>query len=70
MAATANTTSNLPLLLDAAAAAAYAGVQPGVLRRWVTEGLPYVRAGRGGKKMYTPRDLAVWIERLKETDVA
>jgi len=55
------------LLLDGAAAAALCGVPPGVMRRWVAEGLPFVRAGKGGKKHYTRRDLERWIERLKET---
>ncbi len=55
------------LLLDTPGAAALVGVQPGVLRRWVQDGLPFVRAGRGGKKMYARRDLEKWIERLKET---
>jgi len=40
-----------PLLLDTLAAAAFVGVGKGVIRRWVSEGLPFVRAGSGGKKM-------------------
>ena len=56
-----------PLLLDTRGAAALVGVQPGVLRRWVQDGLPFVRAGRGGRKMFTRRDLEKWVERLKET---
>jgi excisionase family DNA binding protein len=58
---------NTPLLLDTRGAAALVGVQPGVLRRWVHDGLPFVRAGRGGRKMFTRRDLEKWVERLKET---
>jgi predicted site-specific integrase-resolvase len=57
----------MPLLLDASAAAAFVGVQVGVLRRWVRDGLPFVRAGAGGRKMYVRRDLERFIERLKET---
>lgn len=56
-----------PLLLDTPSAAALVGVRPGVLRRWVQDGLPFVRAGAGGKKMYVRRDLEKWIERNKET---
>lgn len=56
-----------PLLLDASTAAAFVGVQVGVLRRWVRDGLPFVRAGAGGRKMYVRRDLERFIERLKET---
>jgi excisionase family DNA binding protein len=54
------------LLLDTPGAAALVGVQPGVLRRWVSEGLPFVRAGRGGKKLFSRKDLERWIERIKE----
>jgi len=56
-----------PLLLDTPSAAALVGVRPGVLRRWVSDGLPFIRAGRGGKKMFVRRDLEKWIERNKET---
>lgn len=56
-----------PLLLDGPAAAAFVGVGEGVLRRWVQEGLPFVKAGRGGKKMFAPQDLKKFVERLKET---
>jgi len=28
--------------------------------------LPFVRAGRGGRKMFTRRDLERFLERLKE----
>jgi hypothetical protein len=56
-----------PLLLDPEQASALVGVRPGVFRRWVSEGLPFVRAGRGGKKMYAPVDLVRFVERLKET---
>jgi predicted site-specific integrase-resolvase len=59
--------SPMPLLLDASTAAAFVGVQVGVLRRWVRDGLPFVRAGAGGRKMYVRRDLERFVERLKET---
>ena len=55
-----------PLLLDVAAAAAIVGVGVGVIRGWVADGLPFVRAGRGGLKMFTRRDLERFLERLKE----
>ena len=55
-----------PLLLDGPAAAEFTGVSMGVLQRWVTEGLPFVRVGRGGRKMYTRRDLEQFVERRKE----
>lgn len=55
------------LLLDIATAATLVGVSPGVLRGWVRDGLPFVRAGRGGKKYFTRRDLEKWIERQKES---
>lgn len=55
------------LLLDSKAAAALTGVGVGVIRSWVSDGLPFVRAGRGGKKMFTRRDLEKWIERNKES---
>ena len=54
------------LLLDTANAAALVGVTPGVIRGWVLAGLPFVRAGRGGKKMFARRDLEKWIEQQKE----
>jgi hypothetical protein len=54
------------LLIDTNAAAAFVGTIPGVIRGWVAEGLPFVRAGRGGKKLFGRRDLERWIERLKE----
>jgi len=63
MAAT-NTTE--PLLLDSPRAAAFAGVSVGVIRGWVSQGLPFVRAGRGGRKMFTRRDLERWVEKQKE----
>jgi hypothetical protein len=56
-----------PLLFDLAAAAAIVGVGVGVIRGWAADGLPFVRAGRGGRKMFTRRDLERWVERLKET---
>jgi hypothetical protein len=55
------------LLLDINAAARLVGVGSGVIRGWVTEGLPFIRAGRGGKKMFSPVDLKRFIERQKET---
>jgi hypothetical protein len=55
-----------PLLLDVAAASVIVGVGEGVIRRWVSEGLPFVRGGRGGKKLFTRRDLERFVERLKE----
>ncbi|MFI5117192.1 MAG: helix-turn-helix domain-containing protein [Terriglobales bacterium] len=55
------------LLLDTSAAAAFVGVGTGVLRRWVAEGLPFVRGGRGGRKLFTRRDIERWIERNKES---
>jgi hypothetical protein len=41
---------HLPLLLDVNAAARFVGVGSCVIRGWVAEGLPFVRAGRGGKR--------------------
>jgi hypothetical protein len=55
-----------PLLVDSPRAAAIVGVSVGVLRGWVSQGLPYVRAGRGGRKMFTRRDLEKFVERQKE----
>jgi excisionase family DNA binding protein len=56
-----------PLLLDSNAAAEFVGIGVGTLRSWVQEGsLPFIRAGRGGKKMFDPRDLRKHVERLKE----
>lgn len=55
-----------PLLLDVVAAAAIVGVGEGVIRRWVSEGLPFLRGGRGGKKLFSRRDLERFIERQKE----
>jgi len=57
----------ISLLIDIKAAAELVGVGQGVIRRWVSEGLPFVRAGRGGKKLFAREDLERWIERLKET---
>ena len=54
------------MLLDVAAAAAVVGVGIGVIRGWVADGLPFVRAGRGGRKMFTRRDLERFVERRKE----
>lgn len=55
-----------PLLIDVARAAAVVGVSVGVIRGWVADGLPFVRAGRGGRKMFTRRDLERFVERQKE----
>jgi len=62
--------SDFPMLLDTASAAAVVGVGIGVIRRWVCDGLPFIRAGRGGKKMFSRRDLEKWIERNKESEQA
>lgn len=59
--------TQLPLLLDINAAAQFVGVGSGVIRGWITEGLPFVRAGRGGKKMFSPADLKRFVEKSKET---
>jgi hypothetical protein len=56
-----------PLLLDIHGAAAYVGVTVGVIRGWTEDGLPFLRAGRGGKKMYDRADLRRFVERLKES---
>lgn len=55
------------LLLDVRGAAAYLGVGIGVIRGWVADGLPFIRGGPGGKKLFTRRDLEKWVERLKES---
>lgn len=55
-----------PLLLDINAAARFIGVGPGVLRSWINDGLPFIRAGRGGKKMFAVSDLKKFVERKKE----
>jgi DNA-binding transcriptional MerR regulator len=55
-----------PLLLDINRAALVVGVSTSSLRKWTAEGLPFVRAGSGGKKMYARRDIERFIERLKE----
>jgi len=59
-------TQHAPLPLDSPAAAAFVGVGIGVLRGWVADGLPFCRAGRGGRKMFTRQDLVRWVERIKE----
>jgi hypothetical protein len=56
----------IPLLLDINAAARLVGVGSGVIRGWVADGLPFVRAGRGGKKMFAVSDLKKFVERKKE----
>jgi DNA-binding transcriptional MerR regulator len=55
-----------PLLFDIVKAAQVVGVSVGVIRGWVADGLPFLRAGRGGRKMFTRRDLERFVERLKE----
>jgi len=58
-----------PLLVDIQAAAHLVGVSPSVLRRWTSDGdLPFVRAGAGGKKMFSPSDLRRAVERRKEVN--
>ena len=59
-----------PMLVDLLAAARLTGTSPGTIRRWVTDGLPFVRAGACGKKMFEPCDLKKWIERMKEMKAA
>ena len=56
-----------PLLLDIVHAAEVVGVGTGVIRGWTADGLPYIRAGRGGRKMFRRADLASWIARMMET---
>jgi excisionase family DNA binding protein len=56
-----------PLLIDVARAAALVGVGVSTIRRWTADGLPFIRGGPGGKKLYARRDLERWIERLKES---
>jgi excisionase family DNA binding protein len=58
------------LLFDINTAAELVGVGVGVIRAWVRDGLPFVRGGRGGKKLFTRRDLERWIEREKESMAA
>jgi phage terminase Nu1 subunit (DNA packaging protein) len=58
-----------PFLMDQKQTAAFAGVTEGVVRGWAAEGLPFVRAGRGGKKNFDRRDVIRFIERKKETAV-
>ena len=55
-----------PLLIDISRAALIAGVSASSIRKWTADGLPFVRAGAGGKKMYARRDIERFIERLKE----
>ena len=55
-----------PLLFDIARAANIVGVSPSTIRHWTSDGLPFVRGGPGGKKLYSRRDLERFIERLKE----
>ena len=55
-----------PILLDIARAAAVVGVSPSTIRKWTAEGLPFIRGGPGGRKMYRRRDLERHIERRVE----
>ena len=55
-----------PLLLDISRAALIVGISISTIRKWTANGLPFVRAGSGGKKMYARRDIERFIERLKE----
>ncbi len=57
----------VPLLVDIPTAARLTGTTIGTIRRWTTEGLPFVRAGACGKKLFDRADLRKWIERQKET---
>jgi len=41
----------VPLLVDIPTAARLTGTTIGTIRRWTTEGLPFVRAGACGKKL-------------------
>jgi len=56
-----------PLYIDVVAAAAYVGVSVCQIRKWTADGLPFLSAGRGGKKVYDRADLRRWAERLKES---
>jgi DNA-binding transcriptional MerR regulator len=56
-----------PMLVDVPAAAQLTGTSIGTIRRWVADGLPHIRAGAGGKKLFEPVDLQKWIARLKES---
>jgi DNA-binding transcriptional MerR regulator len=56
-----------PLLFDIAYAANVVGVSVSTIRHWTSDGLPFVRGGPGGKKLYSRRDLERFIERLKES---
>lgn len=56
-----------PLLLDINAAAKFLGVGAGTMRTFIANGIPFVRAGRGGKRMFIRKDLERWIERMKES---
>lgn len=62
--------SPVPILIDVQAAALHVGVGVGVIRSWVRDGLPFVRGGRGGKKLFARRDLEKWVERMKESTAA
>ncbi|MBZ5569004.1 MAG: helix-turn-helix domain-containing protein [Acidobacteriia bacterium] len=63
----ATTPHSEPLLMDINAAAAFVGVGSGVIRGWASDGLAFVRAGRGGKKMFARRDIERYVERRKES---
>jgi DNA-binding transcriptional MerR regulator len=59
-------TQSEPLLLDINRAALVVGVSISTIRTWSAEGLPFVRGGPGGRKMYRRRDLERHIERRME----
>jgi excisionase family DNA binding protein len=63
-------TLSFPLLIDVPTAAKLTGTSIGTIRRWVADGLPHVRAGAGGKKLFDLTDLRKWIERQKEAVAA
>jgi DNA-binding transcriptional MerR regulator len=58
--------STEPLLLDINKAATLTGVSTSTLRHWTTDGLPFIRGGPGGKKLYCRRDIERFVESLKE----
>jgi predicted site-specific integrase-resolvase len=52
--------------LTMAQAAGAARVHPKTIRRWVVEGLPAYRWGKGGRIMIRPDDLARFIDRHRQ----
>ena len=55
-----------PPLIDAQETARFVGVTGNTIRRRCSEGLPFARAGSGGKKMFAASDPEKWVEGLKE----